>query len=96
MDSDISKNISLLANKIVNILIEKTNGDLRSPIPFLYAYEKAHSINTSFSNNKFDKSNLHIRQHVIDYLLKNELIFISPENGKVVCVTQKALDQYPM
>ena len=69
MDSDISKNISRLANKIVNILIEKTNGDLRSPIPFLYAYEKAHSINTSFSDIRFDKSNPQIRQHVIDHLL---------------------------
>ena len=96
MDSDISKNISLLANKIVNILIEKTNGDLRSPIPFLYAYEKAHSINTNFNDIKFDKSNLQIRQHVINHLLKNELIFISPENVKGVCITQKALDQYPM
>ena len=96
MDSDISKNISLLANKIVNILIEKTNGDLTSPIPFLYAFEKAHSVNTSFNDIKFDKSNLQIRQHVINHLLKNELIFISPEIAKGVCITQKALDQYPM
>lgn len=96
MDSDISKNISLLANRIVNLLIEKTNGDLRSQIPFLYAYEKAHSLNTNFSDNKFDKSNLQVRHHVIAYLLKNELIFISPENVKGVYVTQKALDHYPM
>ena len=96
MDSDISKNITLLSNKIINLLIEKTNGDLRSPIPFLYAYEQGHSINTGFSDNKFDKSNLQIRQHVIDRLLQNGLIFISPENVKGVYVTQKALNQYPM
>ncbi len=96
MNSDISKNITRLANRIVNLLIEKTNGDLRSPIPFLYAYDQAHSLNTSFGDIKFDKSNLQIRQHVIDHLLKNELIFISQENVKGVYVTQKALDQYPM
>lgn len=70
MDSDIYKNISLLSNKIVSVLIEKTNGILRSQIPFLYAYEKAHHINTSFSNNKFDKSDLQVRQHVIHHLFK--------------------------
>ena len=93
MDSDISKNIGLLANKIVNLLIEKTNGDLSNQIPFLYTCEKTHSINTSFSNIKFDKSNLQVRQHLIDHLLKNELIFISSENVKGVYLTQKALDQ---
>ena len=96
MDSDISKNIGLLANKIVNLLIEKTNGDLSNQIPFLYICEKTHSINTSFSNIKFDKSNLQVRQHLIDHLLKNELIFISSENVKGVYLTQKALDQYPL
>lgn len=96
MDSNISKNITLLANKVVNVLIEKTNADPRSPLPFLYAYEKARSIHTSYTDSKFDKSNLQIRQHVIDYLLNNELIFISPENVQGVYVTQKALDQYPM
>ena len=69
MDLDISKNISLLANIIVNIFIEKPNGDLRSPIPFLHTYEKAHSINTNFSDTRFDNSNPQIRQHVIDHLL---------------------------
>jgi hypothetical protein len=96
MDPDISKNIGLLANKIVNLLIERTHGDLRIQLPFLYAYEKAHFINTSFSDNKVDKSNLQVRQHVIDYLLKNELIFINPENVNGVYITQKALDQYPL
>jgi hypothetical protein len=96
VDSDISKNVGLLANKIVNILIEKTNGDLSNQIPFLYTCEKTHSINTSFSNIKFDKSNLQVRQHLIDHLLKNELIFISSENVKGVYLTQKALDQYPL
>ena len=96
MDSNISKNISLLANKVVNVLIEKTNADPRSPLPFLYAYEKARSIHPIYTDSKFDKSNLQIRQHVIDYLLNNELIFISPENVKGVYVTQEALDQYPM
>lgn len=96
MDSNISKNITLLANKIVNFLIEKTDGDLRSPIPFLFTYEQAHSINTSFSESKFDKTNLQIRQYLLDHLLKNGLIFISSENVKGVYLTQKALDQYPM
>ena len=96
MDSNISKNITLLANKIVNFLIEKTDGDLRSPIPFLFTYEQGHSINTGFSDNKFDKPNLQIRQYLIDHLLKNGLIFISSENVKGVYLTQKALDQYPM
>ncbi|CAN5848570.1 hypothetical protein BH23THE1_BH23THE1_31510 [soil metagenome] len=96
MDSNISKNITLLANKVVNLLIEKTNSDPRSPLSFLYAYEKTRSTHTSYTDSKFDKSNLQRRQHVIDYLLNNELIFISPENVKWVYVTQKALDQYPM
>ena len=96
MDSNISKNITPLANKVVNVLIEKTNGDSKSPLSFLYAYEKARSIHASYTDSKFDKSNLQIRQHVIDYLLNNELIFISPDNVKGVYVTQKALDQYPM
>ncbi|MDF0682716.1 MAG: hypothetical protein P0116_17285 [Candidatus Nitrosocosmicus sp.] len=96
MDSDNSKNITLLANKIVNLLIEKIHGDLRSPITFLYAYEQSHSLNTSFSDGNFDKSNPQIRQRVIDHLLKNELIFVSPENMKGVYITQKALDKYPL
>jgi hypothetical protein len=96
MDSDISKNITRLANRIVNLLIEKSNGDLRSPLPFLFPYQQGHSINTSSSDSKFDKSNKQIRQYVIDYLLKNELIFISTGNVKGVYLTQKAIDQYPM
>ncbi|MDF0682565.1 MAG: hypothetical protein P0116_16525 [Candidatus Nitrosocosmicus sp.] len=96
MDSDISKNITLLANKIVNILIEKSNGDYRSPIAFPYVYEPSNSINASLSNCKSDKSNLQIRQSVVEHLLENELILSCPENMKVVYVTQKALDQYPL
>ncbi|HEX6673299.1 MAG TPA: hypothetical protein VF084_13785, partial [Nitrososphaeraceae archaeon] len=92
MDSDISKNITRLANRIVNLLVEKTNGDLRSPIPFLFSYEQGHFINRSSSESKFGKSNKQIRQYVIDHLLKNELIFISPGNIKLVYLTQKAID----
>ena len=96
MDSDISKNITRLANRIVNLLVEKTNGDLRSPIPFLLSYDQGHFINRSSCESKFGKSNKQIRQYVIDHLLKNELIFISPGNIKLVYLTQKAIDQYPM
>jgi len=96
MDSDISKNITRLANRIVNLLVEKTNGDLRSPIPFLFSYDQGHFINPSSCESKFGKSNKQIRQYVIDHLLKNELIFISPGNIKLVYLTQKAIDQYPM
>jgi hypothetical protein len=96
MDSNISKNTTLLANKIINLLIEKTNGDLRNPLPFLFAYEPSRSIHTNSTDSKFDNPNLMIRQHIMDHLLKNELISISPENVKGVYVTQKALDQYPM
>jgi len=96
MDSGISKNITRLANRIVNLLVEKTNGDLRSPIPFLFSYDQGHFINPSSCESKFGKSNKQIRQYVIDHLLKNELIFISPGNIKLVYLTQKAIDQYPM
>jgi len=96
MDSDISKNVTRLANRIVNLLVEKTNGDLRSPIPFLFSYDQGHFINHSSCESKFGKSNKQIRQSVIDHLLKNELIFISPGNIKLVYLTQKAIDQYPM
>ena len=96
MDSDISKNITRLANRIVNLLVEKTNGDLRSPIPFLFSYDQGHFINRSSCESKYGKSNKQIRQHVIDHLLKNDLIFIRPGNIKVVYLTQKAIDQYPM
>ena len=96
MDSDISKNITRLANRIVNLLVEKTNGDLRSPIPFLFSYDQGHFINRSSCESKFGKTNKQIRQYVIDHLTKNELIFISPGNIKLVYLTQKAIDQYPM
>jgi hypothetical protein len=77
-------------------MLEKTNCDLSSPIPFLFSYDQGHFINRSSCESKFGKSNKQIRQYVLDHLLKNELIFISPGNTKLVYLTQKAIDQYPM
>ena len=60
-----------------------TNGNLRSPILFVHVYDEVHARKTSISDIKFDKSNLQMRQHVRDHLLKNELIF-SPTNVEAV------------
>ena len=76
---------------VVKSMIEKTKRNLRTPIKFRQAYEEACKRDTE---NKYDHSNLEIRHHVRDILLRNGYIFVSPDDAEDLFITKKAIDQY--
>lgn len=45
-------------------------------------------------NDKFDESNLQMRQHIRDNLIKNGYIFVDPKDVDSIYITQKAMDDY--
>lgn len=93
---DVSNTINLLTNEVINFIVEKTNGKLQTPIPFIEAYN---SVIERISRSKKGYSmisNIEMRQYVREKLLKNDLMFINHEDVDYVFVTQKALDRYPL
>ncbi len=88
---DISPEMRRLVHLVVKTMTEKTKSDLQVPIEFRQAFEEACKMDT---RNKYDHSNLEIRQHVRDILLKNGHIFVNPDNVEEVFITKKAIDQY--
>ncbi len=92
MESTIfSKDIVRLSNQVIDSLIEISSGDLKLPVHFINAYNKACK-KISHGDVDYFKSNLQLRQYVRDNLIKRGLIFVSPENVEAVYVTQKALN----
>jgi hypothetical protein len=89
---DISDDIKRLTYTFVKVLIESTSSELKVPVKFVDIYNDA-CRKRGGSNNK-DESNVELRQHVRDNLLKNGHIFVDPNDVDSIYLTQKAVDEY--
>jgi len=91
ISDDVSPEVRRLIYLVVKGLIEKTKRNLKTSIRFRQVYMEACKMDT---NNKYDYSNLEMRQHVRDILLRNGYIFVNPDDVEDVFITKKAIDQY--
>ena len=91
ISDDVSPEVRRLIYLVVKGMIEKTKRNLKTSIRFSQVYMEACKMDT---NNKYDYSNLEMRQHVRDILLRNGYIFVNPDDAEDVFITNKAIDQY--
>jgi len=91
ISDDVSPEVRRLIYLVVKGMIEKTKRNLKTSIRFRQVYMEACKMDT---NNKYDYSNLEMRQHVRDILLRNGYIFVNPDDVEDVFITKKAIDQY--
>ena len=89
---DISEEIQGLTLASVKVLIESTNNELKVSVKFVDIYNDACRIRGG-SNDKYE-SNIEMRQHVRDNLMKNGYIFIDTKDVDSINLTQKAIDEY--
>lgn len=89
---DISDEIKHLAYTFIKVSYERTGGELKKPLGFLDIYYDA-CTKIDGSNNKYE-TNLEIRQHVRDYLLKSGLIVVDPKEVDSIYLSQKAINEY--
>ena len=87
-----SEDIKRLTHRFVKILIESTNSELKVPVKFVDIYNDA-CRSRGGSNDKYE-SNIEMRQHVRDNLMKNGYIFIDTKDVDSINLTQKAIDEY--
>ena len=87
-----SEDIKRLAYRFVKTLIESTNRELKVPVKFVDIYNEA-CRKQEGSNDKYE-SNIELRQHVRDDLIKNDYIFVDPKDVDSIYITQKAIDEY--
>ncbi len=90
ISDDVSPEVRLLTYLVIQTMIEKTKRDLHIPINFRQIYEEACKRDTK---NNYDYSNLEIRQHVRDILLRNGYILVNPNDAEDVFITEKAVNQ---
>lgn len=93
LSDEVSPEIRQLIYLVVKSMIEKTKRDLRISVGFEQVYNEACKIDTN-TKNQYDHSNLEIRHHVRDILLKNGYIFVNPDDAEDVFITKKAIDEY--
>ena len=91
LSDEVSPEIRRTIYLVVKSMIKKTKSNLRTPIKFRQVYMEACKMDTK---NKYDHSNLEIRHHVRDILLRNGYIFVSPDDPEDVFITKKTIDQY--
>ena len=85
--------IGRLTHNFVKISIYKSKRDISIPMTFISIYEEACK-GTIGIHDKFDESNLEMRPHVRDNLIKNEFVFVDPKDVDSFYLTQKALDEF--
>lgn len=90
---DVSPEVRRLIYLVTKTIIEKTKSNLKASVKFRLVYMEACKNDTK---NKYDYSNLELRQHIRDILLRNDYIFINPEDAEDVFITKKAIDQYEL
>jgi hypothetical protein len=93
ISDDVSPEVRQLIYLVTKTIIEKTKSNLKASIKFRQAYTEACKKDTK---NKFDHSNLELRQHIRDILLRNDYIFVNPEDVEDVFITKKAIDHYEL
>ena len=93
ISDDVSPEVRRLIYLVTKTMIEKTKSNLKASIRFEQVYMEACKKDTK---NKHDYSNLELRQHIRDILLRNDYIFVNPEDAEDVFITKKAIDQYEL
>ena len=93
ISDDVSPEVRRLIYLVTKTIIEKTKNNLNASIRFRLVYDEACKKDTK---NKYDFSNLELRQHIRDILLRNDFIFVNPEDAEDVFITKKAIDQYEL
>jgi len=93
ISDDVSPEVRRLIYLVTKTMIEKTKSNLKASIRFGQVYMEACKKDTK---NKHDYSNLELRQHIRDILLRNDYIFVNPEDAEDVFITKKAIDQYEL
>jgi hypothetical protein len=88
ISDDVSPEIERLIHVVIKTMVEKTKSNLKTPIEFRQVYMEACKQETNY---KYDYSNLEMRQHVRDILLRNDYISINPDDVEEVFITKKAL-----
>lgn len=88
----ISQDIDLITFLFIKNLIHRTDRNNKVPVSFVEVYEESCNLEKEIDHNI--KSNLEIRQHVRDNLLKNEFIFINPNDAETIFVAQKSITKY--
>lgn len=88
----ISEDIKRLTYRFVKTLIESTNSELKVPVKFVDIYDDA--CRKEEGSNDKSESNLEMRQHVRDDLIKSGYIFVDPKDVDSIYITQKAIDEY--
>ncbi|WP_148687517.1 hypothetical protein [Candidatus Nitrosocosmicus hydrocola] len=88
-----AEDIGRLTYNFVKISIDKPIRDITIPMKFVSSYEEACK-GTIGIHDEFDESNLEMRQHVRDNLIKNEFIFVDPKDVDSFFLTQKAIDEF--
>ena len=88
ISDDVSPEIERLIHLVIKSMVEKTNSNLKTPIGFSQVYMEACKLETNY---KYDYSDLEMRQHVRDILLRNDYIFVNPDDVEEVFITKKAL-----
>ena len=87
-----SEDIKRLIHRIVKILIKSTGSNLNVPVKFVDIYNDACRSRVG-SNDKYE-SNIEMRQHVRDNLMKNGYIYVDTKDVDSINLTQKAIDEY--
>lgn len=93
ISDDVSPEVRRLIYLVTKTMIEKTKSNLKASIRFGQVYEEACKRE---AKNKYDYSNLELRQHIRDILLRNDYIFVNPEDAEDIFITKKAIDQYEL
>ena len=88
ISDDVSPEIERLIHLVIKSMVEKTNSNLKTPIGFNQVYMEACKLEPNY---KYDYSDLEMRQHVRDILLRNDYIFVNPDDVEEVFITKKAL-----
>jgi hypothetical protein len=88
ISDDVSPEIERLIHLVIKSMVEKTNSNLKIPIGFRQVYMEACKREPNY---KYDYSDLEMRQHVRDILLRNDYIFVNPDDVEEVFITKKAL-----
>jgi hypothetical protein len=85
--------IGRLTHNFVKISIDKSKRNISIPMKFISIYQEACK-GTIGILDEFDESNLEMRQHVIDNLIKNGFVFVDPKDVDSIYLTRKALDEF--
>lgn len=87
------EDIGRLTHNFVKISIETTKRDISISLKFISIYEEACK-GTIGILDKFDESNLEMRQHVRNNLIKNEFVLVDSKDVDSFYLTRKALDEF--